>query len=122
MRISWLKWVARIICILAILFVMMFSMDCFDGGYSFKEALTCFVMHNIPAFLIIISLVIAWKWEIIGGAMLIIAASVMIYYFKGFEGNIWAIILASPFLLAGALFILNAYLLKKRNRPPAINE
>jgi hypothetical protein len=122
MRISWLKWAARIICILAIMFVMMFSMDCFEGGYSFKDALTCFAMHNIPAFLIIISLVIAWKWEIIGGALLVIASIVMIYYFKGFQGNIWAIILASPFLLAGVIFILHEYLTKRRNRAAIANE
>lgn len=121
MKISWLKWVAGIICILAVIFVMMFSMDCFDSGYSFKDSITCFVMQNIPAFLIIISLVIAWKWEMIGGVLLVIASIVMIYYFQGFRGNIWAIILASPFLLAGVLFILDGYLLKKRNKAGITN-
>jgi hypothetical protein len=47
-----LLWTPRALTILAILFMMLFSMDCFEASYTVKEQLTCFGMHNIPAFIL----------------------------------------------------------------------
>lgn len=42
-----LYWSPRILAILAILFIMMFSLDCFEGKWNLGEQLTCLFMHNI---------------------------------------------------------------------------
>jgi hypothetical protein len=105
-----LYWSPRILAILAILFMMIFSMDCFGGDYNLKEKLTCFVMHNIPAFIIILILVIAWKWEMIGGVLFVIAFFAGSIFFNGFGKNWGALIIMVPFLLTGILFILHYYL------------
>jgi hypothetical protein len=103
-----LFWTPRILAILAILFMMMFSLDCFEMGG--KEAWICLFMHNIPAFIIIAVLVIAWKWELIGGVLFIVAFIAAGIFFKSFTGNPASLIVISPFLLTGILFILYNYL------------
>lgn len=100
------KWVARLIALAAIAFMMLFSLDCFDGEYSFQEKLICLFMHNIPAFILIISLIIAWKWELAGGMIFIFLTMAMAIFFRSFTGNPWSIIVISPFLITGVLFIL----------------
>jgi hypothetical protein len=108
-----LFWTPRILAILAILFMMMFSLDCFENVG--KDALVCLFMHNIPAFIIIIVLAIAWKWEWIGGILFVIAFFVGSIYFNAFGKNWGALIIMVPFLLTGILFIVHYYLYLRKN-------
>jgi hypothetical protein len=104
-----LYWTPRGLAILAILFLMMFSLDCFGEYQEMREMLTCFVMHNIPAFIVIGVLIIAWKWEFIGGVLFILAAIAGAIFFNGFGSNSGVLILMAPFVITGALFILHYY-------------
>jgi hypothetical protein len=108
-----LYWTPRILAILAILFMIMFSMDCFEMGG--KDALICLVMHNIPAFIIIAVLIVAWKWELIGGILFVVAFFAGSIYFNGFGSNWGALIIMIPFLLTGILFILHFYLTNQKH-------
>lgn len=104
-----LYWIPRILAIGAILFMMMFSLDCFEEGVA-KDILLCIVMHNIPALIILGVLIIAWKWELIGGILFVIAFFAAAIFFKSFTGNPASLIVISPFLLTGILFFLHYYL------------
>lgn len=106
-----LYWTPRILAILAILIMMVFSMDCFEMGG--KDAWICLVMHNIPAFIIIIVLIIAWKWELIGGILFAVAFIAAGIFFKSFTGNPASLIVISPFLVVGILFITYHLLYKE---------
>ena len=106
-------WIPRILGILAVLLVMMFSFDCLEGDYNLKEKLVCFLMHNIPSLILILILVIAWRWELFGGIVFVIGAVIMTGYFDGFSGNPGVMVLTLPFLVVGTLFIVSD-LLKRR--------
>lgn len=99
-----LYWLPRVLAIAAILFMMVFSLDCFENQ-GFKDVLTCFIMHNIPAFIIIIVLVIAWKWEFIGGILFLAVFLGGSIYFRGFSTNPAVFVVMTPFLVTGVLFI-----------------
>ena len=103
-----LFWTPRILGILAILFMMMFSLDCFEMGGT--DAMICLVMHNIPALIIILVLVVAWKWELVGGILFVIVSFAGAVYFNGFGGNWGVLPVMAPFLLTGILFILHYFL------------
>lgn len=110
-----LYWSTRILAILAILFFFLFSFDCFGNG-SIKEQVICFLMHNIPAFILIVILLIAWRREMAGGVMFILAAFAGSFFFRVFSGNPAALIVLSPLLLIGILFILqDGMFMKKRD-------
>ena len=106
MALKILYWFPRILAILAILFMMMFALDAFGGDEPFGRQLLGFLVHNIPAFVLIIVLVIAWKYEIIGGVIFILLSVAMAIYFKSFSGNSGSLIIITPFLITGILFIL----------------
>ncbi len=109
-----LYWTPRILGILAILFMMMFSLDCFGENESLKNQLICLFMHNIPAFICILALFIAWKWELIGGTIFILAFVAGTIYFNSFTGNWGSLIVISPFLVTGILFIADNRVNKKK--------
>jgi hypothetical protein len=109
-----LFWTPRILAILAILFMMMFSIDCFGGNYTLREQLVCFVMHNIPAYILILALIIAWKWELAGGILFLLAAVAGSIYFRAFSGNPGVLIILFPFVITGVLFIINEGLYKNK--------
>ena len=99
--------------ILAILFMMMFSLDVFGGEEPFGRQLTGFLAHNLPAFALIIVLAISWKYEIIGGMIFLLLFFVLGIFFNSFTGNSGSLIILIPFLLAGAMFILHHFLSEK---------
>ena len=113
MKLKILLWFARILGIIAILFMMMFSLDVFGGNESLARQLLGFLKHNIPAFLFIIALVISWKYEIAGGIMFILLFIAAGIFFKSFSGNTGSLIIITPFALAGILFILHQVISQK---------
>jgi len=115
-------WTPRILCILAILFVGIFALDAFDPRYTLWEQLQAFFIHLIPNYILILFLVIAWKWELIGGLMLMILAlgfSPFIYIHNyNMNHSVWMslfviLMINFPFILTGALFVLSHFLKKK---------
>jgi len=72
-----LHWLPRIICILAILFISMFALDAFAPGLTFWQQIGGLLMHLIPSFILLALLVVAWKWELIGGIIFTIIGLVL---------------------------------------------
>jgi prolipoprotein diacylglyceryltransferase len=102
-----LSWTARILGILAILLISFFL-----WGKSL-----------IPSFVLLAVLIIAWKWEKVGGIILTIfglAFSIFIFVFNYKRNHLpvmtcllQTLMVAIPFVLAGILFILSHYRKKK---------
>jgi hypothetical protein len=112
-RLSLLCWFTRILAILAILFVLMFSMDSFGGDKPAGKQILEFLIHSIPALILICALVVSWKYEIIGGAIFIIIAIALGIFWGSFTGNSGSLIILVPFFLVGLLFILHGLLSQK---------
>ncbi|HNY15456.1 MAG TPA: hypothetical protein PKI12_07935 [Bacteroidales bacterium] len=102
-----LFWLPRILGIVSIMFIMLFSLDALTGGDSPGKKIIGFLIHNIPSFILIAALIFAWKYEITGGIVFIVLSVAMAVYFKAFSGNSGSLIIISPFLLTGVLFILH---------------
>lgn len=102
-----LFWSPRILCIVFILFTCMFSFDVFDEGYSFWETILALLMHLIPTFILIVVLLIAWKWEWIGGIIFIVLAVAYIFLAWGRFPFSNYVIMCSPMIIISVLFILN---------------
>lgn len=119
-----IHWMPRIIGILAILFVSLFALDAFDPKLTLWQQIFGFIMHLIPSFILIILLLIAWKWEYAGGIIfMIIGIGLSPFIFMlnyRMNQSVWmslGIIMAItiPFAIIGFLFILSHFL-KKKNR------
>jgi hypothetical protein len=118
-------WLPRILCILAILFISLFAADAFSPGLTIWQQLGAFVIHLIPSFILLAFLILAWKWELIGGIIFMViglAFSPFIFMLNYHRNHsIWlslVIILSItlPFVVVGILFLISRRL-KKKNLP-----
>jgi hypothetical protein len=64
-----LFWTPRILSIAFIAFLSIFALDAFDGRHGFWQTMLAFVIHQIPVFVLIGALILAWRWEWIGMAL-----------------------------------------------------
>lgn len=122
---KFLYWAPRIICIIAILFISMFALDAFESGLTFWQQIGAFLLHLVPSFILSAVLLIAWKWEYVGGILLTIIGLGLtpLVFIKNYQMNhsVWmslGVILSItiPFVLVGILFIFSSYQQKKN--PP----
>lgn len=111
-----LYWTPRILSILFICLLTLFSLDVFEPGMSAGETALGLLMHNIPSIIMIILLVIAWRKEIIGavsyfGAGLLyigfVVFSVINSGLQWYLAITWSITIAGPAFIIGILFLIN---------------
>jgi hypothetical protein len=117
-------WLPRIICILAILVVSLFAADAFESGHTIWQQLSSFFMHLIPSFILLAFLLVAWKWEFIGGIIFTAIGIVMspVIFLHNYNVNHLSIaecirvilMITFPFIVVGILFIIS-YLKKKKH-------
>ena len=112
-----LYWTPRILSIIFICFLALMSLDVFGTGLSFWQTLGALFMHNIPVFLLLIVLLISWKYEIVGGIAFILAGLLYIILLmrNPFEWYMlsWAIQIAGIAFFIGILFLMNWFKKKK---------
>jgi len=114
-------WTPRILSIMFICFLALFSLDVISPGLSFWQIVVGLLVHNIPVFILLIVLLISWRHEIVGGIVFILAGllyvvmTLMNALNNSFEWYMisWILTIAGPAFLVGVLFIINW--LKKRN-------
>lgn len=111
---KFLYWAPRLFTIAAILFMLMFSLDSFSGDASTAKQLLGFLINNIPVLVLIVILIVAWKSELIGGLLFIVAFIAGSVFFRSFSGNPASLVVIVPFLITGLLFILYYFLYRKR--------
>lgn len=109
-------WTPRILSILFICFLTMFSFDVFKSGKNAGEILFGLLIHNIPSIILAVLLAIAWSKEIVGaisyfGAGLLyiifILSNVVDSDLPWHIAIIWSLTIAGPAFVIGALFLVN---------------
>jgi len=112
---KFLYWTPRILSIIFILFVALFSLDTFDACKGFSDCLLGLFMHNIPSLILLAVLIISWKKEIVGAIgfalFAIILAGFYIFNFiknpTGFYFLSYILIMCGPPLIVAYLWYLN---------------
>ncbi len=104
---KWFFILSRVLGIGIVLFIGLFALDVFpEEGFSL-EALPGFIVHLIPSFALIIVLLVAWRYELIG-FLLYLGSGVLYYFLTGGKEHISAYLAISGSLaLIGTLFLLD---------------
>ncbi|MBL7791303.1 MAG: hypothetical protein JNK77_03185 [Saprospiraceae bacterium] len=111
-------WIARILCIAAILFVSLFALDAFDGSGSLLEKLGAFGKHMIPSIVLALALLLAWYNERAGGFLFlfIALATAPFIYQMNFARTGSALVafqviamINLPFVIVGVLFLVSYF-------------
>ncbi|MGY4884886.1 MAG: DUF7670 domain-containing protein [Nanobdellota archaeon] len=122
-------WTPRILSILFLLFLAMFSLDIFGNGYTFWQIVVGLIMHNIPVFILTIVLIIAWRHELVGAIAFTVAGvlyivQLLITVIRNMDNPqpmpwsvlAWSLIIAGPIILCGVLFYICWRRKRKNNR------
>lgn len=107
---KFIYWTPRVLAILFILFLMLFSLDVFDAASGPREIALGLLIHNIPTLILLMALIISWKYEIVGGIAFILAGLLYIVFMKTGNQFEWMILsflmIAVPAFLIGILFLI----------------
>jgi hypothetical protein len=110
-------WAPRIFTILFALFLSVFALDVFAETSGFLETLIALTLHLLPAILVVVLLVFAWRREMIGVIAFagLAVAYVVLMWRRGFP-------LATYVMISGALLLISVlFLLSRRQRLHARN-
>lgn len=118
---KYIYWIPRILSIIFIIFLALMSLDVFDMGLDIWGTIVGLFMHNIPAMILLVILIISWKREIVGGVgfifggVLYMALVLKTMISTGFEWYYlaWIIQISGIAFLIGILFLVGW---KKRNK------
>ena len=99
-----LLWGPRILGILVSLFIGSFALDAFSQGKPLFEAIPDFVVHLIPALILLVLVGASWRWEWIGGFAFVGLALVYATTMAGGRFD-WTLVISGPLLLVGVLFL-----------------
>jgi hypothetical protein len=118
-----IHWAPRILGILSILFISIFAADSFEHGTTIWQKLVSLAMHLIPTFILTIILIIAWKWERIGGILFMLLGIGLspIIFILNYNRNHFStgqslgivLMINFPFILVGILFMISDKIKKK---------
>jgi hypothetical protein len=98
---------------------MMFSFDVFDGKHTFWQYVAGFLIHNIPAGILLITLIISWRYEIVGGIVYIALGLLYLYMmltnpnFSFWNAMSAVAMIGLPAVIIGILFLIGWFQRRK---------
>jgi hypothetical protein len=98
-------WLPRALAIAFAVFVSMFSLDVFGEGYGFWQTTLALGVHLIPAALVVVTLVLAWRWEWIGALLFGLLA--LLYLLFNLRHPDWIMVVSVPLFAVAALFLVS---------------
>ena len=97
----------RLASVAMALFLGVFALDAFDGQ-PFFSALSGFIIHLLPAFLVLAAVAVGWRFPIAGAVAFWGLA--VIYAMSVKWRPDWIAVIGTPLLIIGALFAVSARL------------
>ena len=107
-------WIPRIIGILLTLFIGMFALDAFDPRLTLLQQFMDFLVHLIPAYVVLATVLIGWKWDLAGCLVYLVLA--LFYAFWAYHHPMWILGISMPLLVLSVLFFISWYLKYKEKK------
>jgi hypothetical protein len=85
-------------------FLSLFALDVFGEGYGFWEAILALLIHLVPTYLVVIALLVAWRWPRVGAVLFI---GLGLFYIVMMRRDLeWQtlLLIPGPLFLTGVLF------------------
>lgn len=106
-------WTPRIVGLLFVGFLSLFSFDVF-GNYHGLSLLIAFLMHMLPSFVLLLIAITAWKYGLVGAVSFIAFAT--LYALEVPNHPEWIIIISGPAFIVGVLYFWDWYLKREVKR------
>ena len=103
-----LFWSPRLLGLVFAAFLASFALDVFGEGYTFAQTILALCIHLVPAAIIVLALLLAWRFERAGSA-LFLAMALFVWLTNAGRSprapHTVALILSLPLFLLAALFL-----------------
>lgn len=106
-------WLPRILSIVFVCFLTLFSLDVFGTGLNWWQTIGAFLIHSIPSIILAVIVYLSWKRPQIGGVAFILAGLAYIILTLTSKGLPWYLALswsttiAGPAILTGVFYLLS---------------
>jgi hypothetical protein len=104
-----LHWVPRGLAVLFAVFISLFALDVFSEGQPLGELLVDLTMHLVPTALIVVALLVAWRWPAAGGVAFLGLGAAYVIMTGGRFQLLALLLIAGPPTLIGLLFIADQF-------------
>jgi len=112
MKNKFLHWSPRVLSLLFIAFLSIFALDVFSE-YHGLAVLPALFMHLLIPLILLIAIIAAWKWDIVGAIVFFIFALYYVWMVGLDRHWSWYVSISGPAVIIGGLFLLN-WLQKKK--------
>ena len=102
----------RILAILYIAFLAFFAFDVFVPGNPWWYILGAFMIHLLPNYILLVALVVAWKYELYGGVIFLLLGVGMTFFFQTYRQPVVFLLVSLPIYLIGILFLYHFFIHK----------
>ncbi|MBN2567768.1 hypothetical protein JXB02_06830 [Candidatus Woesearchaeota archaeon] len=97
-----LWWLPRVLGILYILFISLFAFDVPILSIGF-------LMHMLPSLLLVVALVIGWRWPIVGGWIFLMMGIAFVFFFNTYRQILSLLLISGPPIVLGVLFLAEGH-------------
>ncbi|MFA5173496.1 MAG: hypothetical protein WC435_03835 [Candidatus Paceibacterota bacterium] len=109
---KFLYWSPRILSVLFVVFLSMFSLDVFNGSEQGWAIIPGLLMHLLIPFIMLLAAIAAWKWDL-AGTVIFFGFAIYYVWMVGLDRHFsWYLSISGPAVVIAILFLLN-YLRKK---------
>ena len=102
-----LFWTPRVLCILFAIFLSVFALDVFSEGYGLWQTIGALLLHLVPTSIVVIVLLIAWRWEWVGTVLFSALAVFYVVWTWGRFPLVTYLAMSGPLVLISVLFLFN---------------
>lgn len=110
-----MHWLPRVLALAGAIFLSLLAFDVFGTEAGLGEELLGFLIHLAPTYVILTALVVAWRWELLGGVLFILLGLLFVLMFSDEEWLTFAITTV-PSVVVGILFIVDWF--RQRDEQP----
>jgi len=100
-----LLWGPRVLGLAVALYLGMFALDAFTGEKTLGGMVGDFLIHSLPALVILATVLVSWKRFWIG--TLVFSGLAIYYALTTLDRMDWVVAISGPLLFVGFLYMLN---------------
>ncbi|MEZ4958548.1 MAG: hypothetical protein R2830_01900 [Saprospiraceae bacterium] len=118
-----MTWLPRIFSLLFVGLLVLLSLDAFSENTPLGYQIIGFLIHLFPAFSVLVCLLIAWRYRLVGGVLFMALGLIFTIYFGTYRSISHFLMISLPLFVVGVLFMVSqGWTGGKNNNHQAINE
>ena len=106
-----------IAAVLLTLAILLFVFSLLSGAEQLGGGLEGIILNSpnaLPWAFLLVFVYVAWRWELIGGSLIVLMGLFTLFFFRGYEHPFVLFVITLPMIILGGCFIASWYLTRKR--------